>query len=733
MDQKPFRISYKGCSRIRLTKEEERECYFYELRNRLSVNQSSDHHLILIGLTESMAASLDVVKKSLKNILQTVAKYENQYISLVVFGGHHTADALCLGVRAQTSTYRTMKLYKRIEEALSGISGCVYSEALEYIQIRLKELDAFNEMRHHLYLISDEESIPSKWDLAEEEKRCYEVARWFKQSDISMDAIGMGHFYNRAFLLKLIKIGGGKLLHADHLREMKKRLTSLIEEERERVSYAFKNQPQRAFLAGDYRILIENKEKVIKPRQRDLLITYDEPLKQSGDKKDFLDKEVSGQLKEEFLYHLAAYEFNEGRIDNSLFLIAELGDKGAYHIIRNSYTMIEQARSQNFLYELAEHDKSRYKRGRERIEIEAESNAEPLCLLELLRLIMDDCEAKLLWDYGTLYEYSGIKKKMLPSQYVFIRPDEGYGEVDRLLIGGKKLNIGLRVKVKGQVEDIETHLKLDAAIYREYHLVVNGNLKVDNLQCLLSKTLKKKLKKEQLIKQHFKYGTKEVYVLNLKKMKLFNRRIEKSLSQSQIVRTLYEIEDMKLREKIIKELMDNLHQKEGALVKDQSFQEMEYSKLKKKFGISDKGIFIPKGVEEEERPVKIYRGIILEWSIEQPVKADLKENMQSYYKIGVYESAFEECLRLEAELRLLKYERYRKELELQAVRLFYGIKHKEFEDWDEKKIISKKGTEAGLVRNTVIGGEKEVAKKEINHLTFRQERYETLIKCSLSV
>lgn len=732
MKRRPFKISYRGYDKFKITQDEERKCYFYELGDEVSSNQELEHHLILIGLTESMAGSMESIKKSLKDILQQAVGDERQYISIIVFGGHHSAYTLFLGIKAQASIYQKRKIYKSLEEICTGIKGCIVSEALEYAGEELKKIEHSDEMRHHLYLILDEESIPLEWSILEEEQRCCNIVNAYAKSKMTLDAVGIGCFYNRNFLIKLVQKGRGKLLHADNIKEGKKLLSRVIKERRGGRFYSTPRKGKKAFLTKICEDIAPGEERS-GGEACHLLVAYDEPLKQIGIEANLDNKKADEKVKQNFLYSLAAYEFRQGHIDKSLEILGQLGDKHTYNMVRNSYTMTEQGRTQNFLDELAKHPEMRYKKGRQTIDKEYIEKSEHLCLLELLNLIMDDSEAELLWDYGIKYEYSGIKKHILPSEYIFIKPEEGYGKVDKLIIGGRKLNIGVRVKIKGQVEDSKTHLKLDAAIYREYHLAVNGNLKTDVIWCQLSRPLKRRLRREKLIKKCFRYGNKEINVLNIKKMKLLNKRIEESLSETQIVEILDEVEEIKLREKIIKEFINELKEKSDLITKGYSLSEIEYSKLRKQFKINEKGIFVPQEVREEEGTIKTYRGTVIEWKVENLLASDREKQIRDYYKINMNETDEEKQMRLKAELKLLKYERYKKELLVQSVRLTYGIRNREFKVWDEKKMVAKKNMDRKLGINRIIGGEKEVTRRRIAHLIFKQERYETLIQCSLSV
>ena len=226
-------------------------------------------------------------------------------------------------------------------------------------------------------------------------------------------------------------------------------------------------------------------------------------------------KIVDVNIKEDFLYSLALYYIRNENREDGQEVIRQLGDIYIYKLLENEFDIEEKKKIIDLLNLCIADRKSRFKEGKINIKNNLIIN-ENECLIEILNEILGDDKSKLLWDYNYDYSRATSKNRMIEDNYVFIKPKVGYGEITEIIIGSKKLNICLKVKVEGEVKDKETNLKLDSHIFREYIIVLNGRLNQSYIWCKLSNELKSKYKKKKAYKINKQYIWRRDYYLRFK-------------------------------------------------------------------------------------------------------------------------------------------------------------------------------------------------------------------------
>lgn len=161
----------------------------------------------------------------------------------------------------------------------------------------------------------------------------------------------------------------------------------------------------------------------------------------------------------------------------------------------------------------------------------------------------------MLWDY--IYEYSKAtsKNNLIEYNYIFIKLKVGYGEITGIVIGSKKINLYVKVKVEGEVKNKENNLKLDSHIFREYIVVLNGRLNAHSIWCKLSNKLKSKYRKRKLVKSINNIYGEEIVTLDLTKLEITNNKLLRGLDIETIAEYPYKIEELKIRQGILKNII----------------------------------------------------------------------------------------------------------------------------------------------------------------------------------
>lgn len=433
-------------------------------------------------------------------------------------------------------------------------------------------------------------------------------------------------------------------------------------------------------------------------------------------------KIVDVNIKEDFLYALALYYIANENRESGQEIISQLGDIYIYKLLENEFDIEEKKKIIDLLNLCISDRKSRFKEGKINIKNNLIIN-ENECLIEILNEILSDDKSKLLWDYNYDYSRATSKNRMIEDNYVFIKPKVGYGEITEIIIGSKKLNICLKVKVEGEVKDKETNLKLDSHIFREYIIVLNGRLNQSYIWCKLSNELKSKYKKRKLIKSINNIYGEEIITLDLTKIEITNHKLLRSLDIETVAKYLYKIEELKIRQGILKNI-----------IKDRYVNERDkdiITEIKKRYRVDEFGLYHPIGVVKSkgEEEFQIYSTKFFEWKIEKYPKKKLENEILKEYATILDNEVLKPVDSIYNEYKEIKEQKKKLEYKVNVVRISSAILNKEIFIWDKKYEKEKRETDKVLNINVVIGGKVKVFIKVINDINIRQDSYSTITRC----
>lgn len=443
-------------------------------------------------------------------------------------------------------------------------------------------------------------------------------------------------------------------------------------------------------------------------------------------------KTVSEKEKEDFLYALAMYHLINEDFEGAEIALAQTGDINAYSSVTNCYSLEEKDRAIKTLNQIIDGKEKRFKHGKVNIRINT-LEEEPLCLLEVLQQVLSDKDSSLLWDYSYKYKRIGTKKNLMEDKYKFIRPKFGFGQVEGIVIGSKELNIGFRVKIAGEVINTENKLKLDAHLYRDYILILNGNINTEFIGCKLSKELKRKFRKEKIIKAITKVYGEEIITLDIRQLNSTNKRVLKSLNSGTIAEYLYKIEELSCRQwalnTLIKQL-DKLEYEDNLPLKYKDIT-IEQASICQSYRVNQKGLYSPIEVEgnEGERPYQVYPARVLEWKIEKFPKAKEQEKALKEYEKLIKAEPSNSSKTLKEELLKVKEEKALLQYKVNVVRLSCGLSNRTVFLWDNEIEKEKKETDKVLKMNVVVGEKVLISTKTINNIKVRQDSYTVLTRC----
>lgn len=437
-------------------------------------------------------------------------------------------------------------------------------------------------------------------------------------------------------------------------------------------------------------------------------------------------KIIDEKIKENFLYSLALYYLRNEEIENGQEVINELGDIYIYKLLDKDLNIEEKNKIINILKLCIEDNKFRFKEGKLNLRKKIIVN-ENECLIEILSEILNDQESKLLWDYRYDYIRGTSKNNMIEDNYIFIKPKSGYGEVVDIVIGNKKLNVCVKVKVEGEVENKETNLKLSAHVFREFIIVLNGRLNINFIWCKLSKKLKSKYKKRKLIKEINNIYGEEFITLDLTHLEISNNKLLRSLDIEGIAKDLYEIEELKIRQGILKNIIKDRYIKENE--ENKSLDIIKETLIK--YRVDQNGLYHPIGIKKSitEKDFQVYLARVFEWKLEKYPRKEIENEILKEYEELIDDKGLISFQIIYNEYKNIKVKQKKLEYRVNIVRISSAILKKEIFIWDEKYEKEKKENDNVLGINAIVGGKMKVFTKVINNINIRQDSYNVIIRC----
>ncbi|MGL5417715.1 MAG: hypothetical protein ACRDAU_18755 [Clostridium sp.] len=714
MNLKDLRVSFLGKEDLKIGYEHRSQCNFYSIKLKRSREKSINHHILLIDLSYSMRERIEELKEKVKLTLEGLKKGRNNYVSIVVYSGYLESKIIISGLKCEKKSYEMGEVFEKIDEEFYSRNSTVLSEPLEKAIEMVKRLEGVCS-KHNIVLFTDGCISIDKWSIEEEKQKILKISNICKEKEIYFNAIGFGKYYDREFLQEIVEtIGNGDFNHIEEIKDFYKNIIEITKDINEKNNLTLDINNKKYFIINNGQLCKEGKSKISICEDEVLICTFNEELKIENkiynNKK--LEKRKEGAI-EDFLYRLTlSYLLNED-IQSAEICMAELKDTYGFSVLQNCYSFTELGRAINEVKNLVINKDKRFKKGKEDINLEEEN----ICILEVLEEIIKDEESMLLWDYSTDYKRIGKITNRKEDRYKFIKPLVGFGEVVDIVIGSKKLNVGLLVKVKGEVIDTDTMLKLDGHVFRQYNLILNGNINTESISCTLSKELLKKFRKEKIIKEKNKFGENIIYTLNLKKIKTANKRIMRSLTLDQIGEGLYEAEELKCKICAVKKRLEEVNRK--TVRKKITLKE----NVRKRYRVNEAGMYKPISEGKEEDFKEIYKAKVLEWKIEGfKRKKTIEDGIKFYREIKNEEE-------LKIELKKLKERRNEILYKINLVRIAYGLLNTKTFLWEDEKEKIKIEMDKSLGMNTVVDEKITISTRKVNNIRVRQDKYEILTKC----
>lgn len=733
-------VLYRGSKMLRINEvDKEVQVSFLEVTPDVVVTKEYvNHHILLADVSGSMSSNIRTLRDRIKTTLEALLHIPNSYVSIITYSSHNESKAILSSIKCDQTTFLMNKVFDVIDKELYTKGVTVMSEPLEQSIKICKSLAGIAD-KHHICLFTDGCLVPWNWSTDEEEKKCFAVAEICKKENIFLNAIGFGQYYDKNFLKKLIDIAGnGSLIHIDSVSDYATTILETIKKVNAEhvVSTNFKSHEGKVFVFTNSSINNENSDVVLFGNKNIVALINGESYSVNGSHMIVNSRQSPDeQIVEDFYYSLARHYLKEEDIDNYEFIIMMLGDTALFNETQNCYSFIEKGNAVNKVTVAYEDRNKRFVGGKKPIVYSLEN--EPLCALEILKMILEDDGSSLYWDLNTPYTRITQASKSIEDNIKFKRQEKGLVPVTSVSVGSEKLNVGIKVGIPGIVTDEISGISREAKIFRDYNLLNSGNVNVPFLNAKLSESITDKLMAEGILETNLQYtfdGGAIIYKVDLTKIKSANKRLLKSMTPNQLIDNLRALEDLKCRQwalnKLIKEVLGDKNKVE--FLNNLSLEEIEIRKLLR---IDENGIYQPlKTEKDEDQKIEIYPAIHMEWSVKFPEKKAKELHLNHYRSlfdriivgdINTYEVLKGILDKTRQDIRRLEYS-------INVVRISSAMIGKSPIIWTTGYLKDKKVTDKILQRNMVVSGQVTVNEKisDEKEAIMSETKWVQLIKCS---
>jgi hypothetical protein len=342
--------------------------------------------------------------------------------------------------------------------------------------------------------------------------------------------VGYGSYYNKELMSDMSARIGGQLIHSSELEEFSSSMKDFIGAKASPrkvfvvpISFLIDKNMDVAFTLKDGVITqysVEMPSMMIDEADEIYFITSSPPMD--------MDK-INVQEILPGLYASAMIFSQKMHSDIALSILGKIGDVALVDRLYNAFTNDEYGLVEKELLDATFHEDKRYTDGRR---LGYVPRVDRFCMLDLLEMLRDDKDT-FFYPYHPEFKYkrTGVRTRQHDGYSEFKRKETNPAcRLSDLTWNATRLNISILVKIDGMIELNYDCEKFGFAkvyptwIFRNYTIVLDGNLNVTSLPVKLSEASFNTLKKEKIVKGD--WNADEIYVINLKRIPVMNRKFD---------------------------------------------------------------------------------------------------------------------------------------------------------------------------------------------------------------
>lgn len=555
------------------------------------------HHIVTIDVSGSMWGSLESLRTHLKNKLSTLVG-ENDTVSIIWFSGKGEFGTIFEGVEIRTLTDLS-KVHSAIDKWLQPVGLTGFKEPLEEVVSLIGRLKK-SKPNHLVNLFFMTDGYDNQWS----QKQILDVTAELSNHVDNSVFVEFGWGCNRALMSKMAEVSGGSLLFSERFEQYevvfdqeigrkinggKKVLVKL--EQPSTLGYAFAFNEE---LDNIVSFSISDENTILVPEQIGKIFYF---TTNGG--------EVGGKGQYDTETYVALTTLSQRMLANEIFTV--LGAMGDVYLVNRFVNAFSKQDYIDFQSECLAQGKStliRFKEGYDRSEVPAE---DAFTILDVL--------AALSYDEGNLihprhesfgYQRIGTATKQRDDKVKFeysAGKEKGY-PVSGIVFNEERANVSMRIKYDGFVKLPENSFstlpeQIKTYIYRNYTIIRDGIVYTRQLPVTLTQDTVDILRNNGVIDDSVVAG--QMFVLDLSKIPVINRKMVKSVSAKETFTNVYELEKLKARQKVFKFYRDQVAPK-----KSEGFSIVfgeEAANWLKEIGITDYNGFNPPSDKAENTDV----------------------------------------------------------------------------------------------------------------------------------
>lgn len=697
-------IQSLGNQELILAKSNLKQGYFYKIKKRAQSQQSQTHYVLIIDGSKSSKQHFHDIKKALKWGLKFITTHPKHRLSLIVFEGKKEMKWLLKEVQAEELRQQSADIEDAIHHVLSHYR---YASLINVLESVMRQLDF--SIATQFIVFSSQTFQLMEYEMDLKSSRFLKVATLLNQHSVRLDILSFNEWIPLNFKKWLEELNQMGQIHyclkkSDSMFYLKRimknqRLTILLES-------------REIFLCRKGERIYTTEPLALEVMDDEVIVAFKQPLQISD---SILGREASSlqDVVKEFYNQFVIYLLRSKSISQASELLAIHQGEILSKSIKEGCTDSEVLESMRCL--------ANYQ------SLKKESS---LSVLNLLECVMTDEASSLLWNRHQPYENVTPKIQAEEEDLAFLPSSVDFFEVVDWIFSNTKLNVSLKVKVEGFVEELTTGLKVEAYQFKTYTILLDGILRVEEIYCVLSPALKKRCKELKLIKKVLYTFNQEICVINLKKLPITHHLIYERYTPLEVSQMIYEVERLKCWQGLLKEM---LLRRKRQLFTTQRLQEDARCLIKRRYHITDSGLYVPRGKKESPRlETEYYLARVVEWKAMEFKKEAEKRLAYEYLmnRASTEETSLEVILM--DELKRVSERRKNLQEQVNLIRLSVSLQKVDFFKWDEQKVLPKTQMDSVFKINTILRGNMMVSTKQLLSLKVCENAYTVLVRCPVS-
>ena len=547
----------------------------------------SVNHIAIFDRSGSMHNLLRQVGDDLIRVSSVLNKGDS--ISIAYFSGQGQHRFIIKGFQITDD-----KSIKRVEEVvranLNSIGLTCFSEVLHDTVKTVEELKTmFPENSMCMEFLTDGQPVP---DTTQERNSIFSALAKLKPVIGDSLFVGYGPYYNYQLLSKMATELGGNCVHTDDVSDFGRNTEIIVRTGRSSRKIVIDLSDEKdvvlVFGKSEGRITVypmEGTKAYVADMEKDLFVITDKPPK----------KETT---KEDDLYAGAYALANQGKIDQALEWLGQLGDKHLVDALNNAFTTDEIGSATQAIHDATFDETKRFIDGKKKNYV---PKADAFCLLNALEALTADDEA---YFYPTHkeFEYRRIGAKTKPQEGFpkFIKDSTVKTPFVNLSWNKSRLNLSVLAKITGHIMSGALG-QVDVFQWKNYTIVKDGTLNVRKIPVSMSEKTFRVLKHGGLVQWNWKWEKDKVYVLDFKRIPIMNRTISQTCN-SALVLAEQAVEETKLAAelKVVKYLYDLAVSEKTKITPFSERYSEQQMEILHEIGVKDDGSYSPPMEKAEE-------------------------------------------------------------------------------------------------------------------------------------